>query len=957
MASITSAQTGNWSATSTWVGGVVPALGDKVTIAAGHVVTVDGTYSCGDDTSTALTFAGTLKFSRSVNTQLTVRGQIVRSGSGIWDRGTVADPIPASVTSTVLLNDSATPANAKWGFSMGGGGSFFEHGAAKTSATSMTLAAAAGASSITVSDVTGWQIGDRIGMDGNVPTTFQGNPPHERESRFISGPITGAGPYVVPLNSALSFAHENGTRVVNLTRNVRWGCASASFYASSIFCNPSVDFCLRYVEVATGMGGNNGLYFQTSNLPISVSKTLKFIGVAGHDYTLAGAPGATQTSLLNGGRVVQVAFAPYAQFEDFSLYISQFNFSPSCFEVSTGGYNGGKIKRLVAIGGNGAALNFSQSVGFPIVEDSHLSAFNAIGGNGTAVYGMKVTNTKLKGYGGFGAVGTSELFGCTFECPTLSYASYFGGPLPIAGGTDVTARDSTLLGGAVSTATDLWAAGALRLGAGRVRLIGVNGDKTDSRLALLGAYGETFSGVTKASPKSLRLRPGANSSFSSGALADVASAYKFTMSVKAGTSYTFRPNVRADAAGKVTAPFVRYTTTGIDVTDTLTAAADTWQTLPRTITPTISGTLEISLNVQGASGTVYFDGMPDGDYVLSARHFGYELDNDTPYVIADPRITLSEAAALALPVAVNHTTQTITVTGSLTPAQVYQACNADLCQTANLSRAIHITADSTASTFTTTYTVVLSGAGAISGSYTDAAGTKTTVVIASSGMPVGARYQLFNATDNVEILNDVAAGQLTYSQVFSGAKTLRLRWAKTGLLPQELTAVLTSGGATFLCTQTTDTVYVANAIDGSTCTEFTPDYPNLQIDTNDPDGVTSVQRVYAWARWANTTADGVRLMHNAVTADDSSNYLINTSVVDARLQNTVSAGVLLVTGGYLRRSDGTSVIASGPGSIQMDPGRAYIAGASGPALQVDVRYVNGVLIRGTGVPGDTWGPV
>ena len=72
---ITSAGSGDWSDTGTWVGGVVPGDSDDVNIASGHVVTVDTADQCASVTLNASTSTLTL------NANLTVTGNTTNAGT------------------------------------------------------------------------------------------------------------------------------------------------------------------------------------------------------------------------------------------------------------------------------------------------------------------------------------------------------------------------------------------------------------------------------------------------------------------------------------------------------------------------------------------------------------------------------------------------------------------------------------------------------------------------------------------------------------------------------------------------------------------------------------------------------------------------------------------------------------------------------------------------------------
>lgn len=218
-------------------------------------------------------------------------------------------------------------------------------------------------------------------------------------------------------------------------------------------------------------------------------------------------------------------------------------------------------------------------------------------------------------------------------------------------------------------------------------------------------------------------------------------------------------------------------------------------------------------------------------------------------------------------------------------------------------------------------------------------GPDVTVVLPSSNVFItapslisGSRVQLYNITDGVEMVNTVLAGDgLSYELPFVEVKVVRLRSDHASKLPLETIGVLASAGLTFLDVQSEDNVYLGNGVDGSLVTEFAPDGPNIQVDINDVDGVTDVVRLYAWLQWYMTTEEGVRsVFFGSVSAIDTANYVIDQAKANIKLDN-ISPTPLRVIGGNLTRRDGSTVIAASSGSIQMDPGKAYVVetGVSG----------------------------
>ncbi|MEA3211762.1 MAG: hypothetical protein QOE70_4819 [Chthoniobacter sp.] len=245
---VTSAQSGTWSAASTWIGGKVPPAGAKVQVRAGHIVIYDLDSS---QAIRAIFVAGTLSFARDRDTRLDVGLLKIQPGEDTSEEGfncdahlpdpdpsqpkpalevgTAEQPVDAQHTALIRLVyfDGMDPLSCPAIVCCGGRMEF--HGA-KLNHTWVKLGATVkpGDTAISLGDpVTGWRVGDRVFLTATTrqikhdktfrPSVRDNTQTEERIIRGIEG--TKA-----TLDQPLAFEHlgDGAYRgeVANLSRNV-----------------------------------------------------------------------------------------------------------------------------------------------------------------------------------------------------------------------------------------------------------------------------------------------------------------------------------------------------------------------------------------------------------------------------------------------------------------------------------------------------------------------------------------------------------------------------------------------------------------------------------------------------------------------------------------------------------------------------------------------------------------
>lgn len=275
---IVSANNGNWSSSSTWVGGVIPTSNHIVEIDSTHTVTIT------DQSAAAHTVAvfGKLAFSTSSNTTLKVSNLMVLE-IGTLQVGTASQPIASNVKAEIIIADKALNTSfdpEQYGNSVLGFGKIYLHGAAKNPTyVKLGVEPKAGHTSLTFAEsVSGWRVGDLL----RLPNSNQLNKNRGRGFEEFTITSISSDAKTVGLSSAVAYEHPGAREgdgvtmtniggrtlmpyVMNTTRNVVIRSENPSGNRGHMLVTHRADLDMRYTEIKdmgrTKLGALNSTKF------------------------------------------------------------------------------------------------------------------------------------------------------------------------------------------------------------------------------------------------------------------------------------------------------------------------------------------------------------------------------------------------------------------------------------------------------------------------------------------------------------------------------------------------------------------------------------------------------------------------------------------------------------------------------------------------------------------------
>lgn len=910
----------------------------------GHVVTIAGTYIAGDDSTTAFTVNGTLRASRAANSSLTVKGNIFTAATSTatidFGRKSTSDPIPSTYTASLILNYSASMADYKYGLLINDTSKFYACGATRQTNTTLTASISAGATSATVADITGWAVGGTIVL---APSANWYSIYAEKTIATIT-PGTGTTG-TVTWTGGVSYAHGINCPVGYFSSNVtisNYNTSNFAYFATKYTSSTSnatreLDYvAFKYVDGYPGDPVNKAFI----SGPDDLTQSNPFLSIVNNSWYCSGNGISIFVFQANcpGVTVDNGAFFSPNNY-GFSLYLgkgSSLNFSSCHFyfnnyiSLASAYEQGGQsvsFTDCVWCGVNYWFLDLSTALGYTFTN----CKFHSV----PSSYQYITPKSASATFTGCD-FGSSRLWG-TPTTPGYAFYQNLSGQV-----SSLVCIDSYFATPSVS----LFGNTANAAPTASLEIANKDADLTNQELYTYAGIMVRDNSTTNRSPSSEKFATKvANRPFTR----------TYSVIAPDNTARRIIGYLRYDANYTNATPPVA-TLSGLGITpQTYTAGSstNTWYKFDLSATQTSGSDGNLTLTITGTStnttGFFWVDGIIDLPYVTRVRHYGFNFDSNI-YRTADSVIQQTTEATVGAYTGISIASGTITLTSDHTIREVYDYCRWYLCQTANLAVDDFFTSTDGV-TFSSTYDLELDG-GDLTGSGTLnlGAGTFSRTGSESSTLPItydsgasvfgnisitgliaNSRVRLDNTTDNVELYNAVVAGtSVSIPVTWAANKALDLRVTNvigtTAYLPYQSAGTLTSSMAQFTVAQTLDGVYNTNAIDGSTVTEYATDYPNIQVDIDDADGATTVARLYAWFQYSTHSAQGIVYYFGGIVATDQYNYEIQTATVDLELDNVSATSIpIKISGAYLYRDDGTTVVYASSKSIQMDPGKAYTA--------------------------------
>jgi hypothetical protein len=288
VATITSAQSGDFSDTATWVGGVVPGVGDVAVAATGHVIVIDVDVTVDQVTTTG----GTFTFADGVTlTATNATAGVLGGATGI---GAVTMDLNAPDSATIVGNVRGGGIASSWGVQFTGTGSLTINGEVRggtfagADATGASAVQLTGAGTLTVDNGAG------TAVSGGTGASARGIRCTAAATITIAGNITaGSG------NS--TFGLENtAAATITVTGNITAG--SGSSLAIGLQNTGASTITINGTITGGNVGsGSNGLQ-NTGPATITVTGNITAGGsTTGFGLNNSGASTITVTGTVTGG--------------------------------------------------------------------------------------------------------------------------------------------------------------------------------------------------------------------------------------------------------------------------------------------------------------------------------------------------------------------------------------------------------------------------------------------------------------------------------------------------------------------------------------------------------------------------------------------------------------------------------------------------------------------------------